>query len=327
MKLLHLVLASVPTLLIAGQVISYGRGTFPGTTGVLGPVPANAARKIMSCGQCHQGLPGQNGLHVTMDLSSHSLNPGQTVKLSVAATGGIANPQNLGGFLAEATAGSFIATQHAQIDPSGAFATHVSPASNSARSWNLGYAAPAQPGLVDLYSVVNTVDGNGLAFGDTFAFRGADAAAFEGTPVRLFVNAKGVRPFGASCVGSFENTPVLGVKEAPVVGNQNFAVELVGAAENSSAFFLIGRPLPTPLPLGLIGVTGCSAYLDVWLDIPKTTSGGRAKMGEGNATMALPLGAGMAPGARFSVQAVILDPQNGRPLPLTLTNAVEITIS
>jgi hypothetical protein len=320
--------AALAALALSATLFSYGTGAHPGTAGTSGTVPADVARAVPSCGQCHRAFPGGNNLQVRLVPDFRSLDLGQSMSITTSSTGGQAHPLDWGGFVAEATRGTFSAGTNSWTDATGSSISHILASYSLGRVWTYGYTAPTSPGPVALYSVVNTVDGDGRAGGtDLWGFHGAFSFLTQSTPVHLFVNAVGVKGLGASCVGSYGNHPVLGARTAPTVGNAAFALELLGAVTNAPTVFLLGIPRVTPIDLGAIGVTGCSLWVDSFASGNATTSAGNAIHAEGQATLPLPIPADPSlRGAALGVQAAIVDNGNGRPIKVTFSNAVVVTI-
>jgi len=322
---LRVALCALPAALLLGSTLwSYGTGALAGEVGILGPVPLDVTRRMPGCGACHRSTPGGNLLDVDVVLSARSLTPGQSITVTTSATGGRPHQFNWGGFSCDADAGTFSAGAGTRVGLNGLGITHVTAFASTNRTWTYGYSAPTVPGPHDMWVNVNTVDGDGQATAaDLWAFHGADGLEQTPTPVRMYVNATDVLPLGSACVGSFENFPVLGARQQPAAGNGSFAVELVGAAPSSTFVLLIGTPLP-PFDLTPIGVTGCTLYVNSVASVIVGTSAGVAKFAEGTATVPLPLPNNVA--GTLRVQGAFVDPPSGRPLPLTLTNALDLVI-
>lgn len=318
------ILLAVPTLLFGRAAWSYGTGALPGDVGILGPVPFDVTRIMPGCGMCHRPMPGGNLLDVDVVLSARSLVPSQSITVTTSATGGRPHPMNWGGFCNDADAGTFSAGTGTRVGLGGLAITHITAFSSPNRTWTYGYTAPATPGPVEMFANVNTVDGDGQATAaDLWAFHGGDGLEQMPTPVRLYVNAVNVLPVGDSCVGSWENYPVLGAREQPSAGNANFAIELIGAAPSSTFVLMIGTPLP-PVDLGFLGITGCTLHVNAIVSVVVGTTAGVAKFAEGTALVPLPIPAGLQ--GTLRVQGAFLDPGSGRPLPLTVTNALDAII-
>jgi hypothetical protein len=318
----RLLLLAVPPVITA--VLSFPLPS--SSTGIYWP---NLVRQMNSCGFCHYPTPGAPAplqpIRVSLQPSARVLAGGQSVQIALSATGGQSASTN-GGFSMDATAGTFSAGPNTQVMPPGDAITHASSAS---RSWNFGYTAPNAPGLVEMHAVVNTVDNDlNNDDDDRWAFHGFDDTATQVTPVRLYVNARNVAALGRACAGSFGNVPVLGAPTSPAIGNAAFSLALHGAAPASVTGLMLGVvPFPTGLDLSLIGVTGCSLFVDPVLTFFGTTGAGDAQRGEGAASFSLPIP--NDPGLVAAVlyfQAFVFDVANGRPLPLTLTNALAATI-
>lgn len=319
----------VAPVLVTSVVFSYGTGVWPGKDGINGKVPNDVARQVPSCGGCHRQFPGGLGLSVSCVPTARLLAPNQSISITTSATGGITTSM-WGGFITEASRGAFAAGSNSQLaTTSSAFVTHVFAFNSNNRSWTYGYTAPSAPGLVELFSVVNTVDGDGRPDADFWAFHGFVSGATVCTPVRLYVLAQGISAIGTSCVGSFNQYPVLGSKTAPAVGNAGFAIELHGAAPSSQCALLVGaNPSWQPLDLTVIGITGCSLYVDPLLSTTMPTSAGDLYRAEGTATFALPIPNDAAlHGGVLQAQCAIIDGfVSSRPLKVTMTNGLSIAI-
>lgn len=284
-------------------------------------------RSAPACGQCHRPSPGaaagSPAVRVTVTPSARVLTVGQAITVAVAVSGGAASPR--GGFACDADAGTFSAGANTTL---AAAATAITHANSSVRSWSFGYTAPAVPGPVELFAVANAVNGNGSNdAGDMWAFAGFDDTATVATPVRLFVNAAGVTPFGTSCVGGFGNVPVFGSRQVPVLGNAGFALELRGAAPAAAVGVVLGAALPAPIDLAFLGVTGCQLLVDPSLVLTGATGAGNAQRGDGSATLPLPIPAQpILRNRTLRAQAFFTDPGSGRPTPLTFTNGLAVTL-
>lgn len=285
-------------------------------------------RSAPSCGQCHAPTPGAATgfprIAVSVQPTVRSLARGQSISVTVSAAGG-QTASTQGGFACDATDGSFSAGANTAVVPPGGAITHSSP---SARSWTFGFTAPTTTGVVSMYAVSNTVNGdtvNGPE--DMWAFHGADQFDTNSTPVRLFVNANGIVNVGRSCAGSFGNVPVLGGALTPTVGNANFALQVHGAAPLAPVgLMLAGALLPFPIDLTFLGVNGCELYLNPLVTLNGATGAGNARYGEGSAVLPVPIpnNTGLRGGA-LHFQAYVFDTGSGRSLPLTLTNALTVT--
>ena len=311
-------LAAAVAAIAAASLFSRSAGIYHGSI----------TRSTPSCGQCHRPAPGvpagMPNLAVTLVPGARSLAANQATSMVIAATGGQTG-SGLGGFAVDATGGNFAAGVGTRVHAGGAAVSHSRPGN---RSWTIGYTAPGTPGLIDVYGVVNTVDGNGKEDdGDLWAFHGFDSASRTPTPVRLFVNATGVTARGQSCVGGYGNVPVLGAAVSASVGNASFGVELHGAAPASPVILLVGADPSFQFDLTGLGITGCTLYVNALLSIPGATSFGNAQRGEGSATVSLPIPNNPAlRGASLQVQAVVVDVQSGRRIPVTLTNALSVRV-
>lgn len=319
-------------LTVATSVVwSYGSGAWPGKVGTGGMVPLDVARKAPSCGDigCHRPFPGGLSLAVALAPTARSLVQNQTISITTSATGG-QTASTWGGFVTQATAGVFTPGANSQIGSvAGDVVTHFNATNSNGRVWTYGYTAPATPGLVEVYTVVNTVNGDGISNAlDFWGFHGFSSAATIATPVRLYVNATRVTPRGSSCVGSWGQYPVLGSKTVPNVGNAAFALELHGASPSAPFALVLGaNPAWQPLDLTPFGIAGCTLEVDVLLNSAGTTTAGDILRAEGTATIPLPIPNDPAlSGGNVQAQAVIVDANAPRPLKVTLTNGLGLAI-
>lgn len=313
------VLASLPVVAIALELPSSSRGLyFPSVT-----------QTAPACGACHRSSPGADTGFPTIRLnvapSARVLAANQAITMNVTANGG-QTASSRGGFAMDASAGTFSAGANTQLVPPGGAITH---SNSTSRSWSFGYSAPNSPGLVEVNAVCNTVNGDSSAGDeDMWAFHGADDQATQVTPVRLYVNAPGVVALGTACAGAYGNVPVFGSSTVPSVGNANFALELFGASPATTAGMLLGvTSYPSGLDLSVIGVTGCSLFVDPLVTLFGATGPGDAQRGEGAATFPLPIPAQTElVGSVLHVQSFVLDLQSGRATPLTFSNGLSITL-
>ena len=112
---------------------------------------------------------------------------------------------------------------------------------------------------------------------------------------------------------------------APVeLSDQQFSI----AAPSSVAALLLGVTAFVPgVDLGLVGVPGCSLFVDPLVTVFASTSAGNAQRGEGSLSFGLPLpNDPNLRGATLHFQGLIVDTANGRPTPVTMTNGVSATI-
>ena len=317
----RLLLLSAPPLLLAFAT------TLPSRSG--GYYDTTVTRTAPACGQCHRPTPGAatgfQPIRVSVTPTTRVLDVGQPTPVTITTTGG-QSASALGGFACDATAGVFSAGANTVV---GFPATSITHSSSASRSWSFGYTAPTAPGLVEMFAVSNTVNGNRFNDPeDMWAFHGASDTATVSTPVRLFVNAVGVRAIGTSCVGGFGNVPVFGARQVPTVGNAAFALELHGAAPLAAGGILMALVAqPTPIDLGLVGVTGCQLFVDPVLTLSIATEAGDLQRAGGSAVVPLPIPSG--PGLRnrtILFQSFFFDSNAGRPTPLTFSNALSVTL-
>jgi hypothetical protein len=279
-----------------------------------------------SCGQCHAG--NSAAVSVTMKLPAlRSLALGQSISVTTAVNGG---PGVGGGFATDAAAGKFSAGIGSVIANNGLAITHDL-AGSTATSWTYGYTAPSTPGVIELRAVALSTNGDGAAGGDQHAFSGYADRVVPAlpTPVRLYANAAGIKPFGESCVGGFENFPVLGGKDAPTVGNQKFTLEVHGGATRSYAALIAGATARSvPLDLGPWGIDGCKLFVDEIACLFVCTYGTNPRLADGTAIFELPIPADPSlRGQQFVAQGALIDMNvPWRLIRLTLTNAVAVTV-
>lgn len=293
-------------------------------------VPANASRTMSSCAACHSGSAPSaartNGPAVTLTVGARVLTAGQTTSVSTAAVGGVAG--TTGGFLCEATAGTFLAGTGSRINGVGLSITH---SNATRRSWSFSFTAPNAPGPIELTSAVMSSNGSGTG-SDQFSFSGFDRNATTGTPVRLYVLPTGVTNFGVGCADGYNNVPVLGASSVPSVGNGAFAFQMVGAAPSTLAFLLAGfNPGGfTGLNLGaLFGITGCTGYVASPLSTSTTfTSAGDVVRAEGACLFGFPLpNSPSIAGFQLDLQAACIDNSvPTRAAPVTFTNGLHMIV-
>ncbi len=315
-----LLVISVPIAIAVGfELPSMSTGMYvPGIT-----------RSAPACGQCHSPTPGAAigfpRISVLVQPSVRSLASGQSISIAIAASGG-QTASTLGGFACDTTAGTFSAGVNTVLVPPNRAITH---SNSSSRSWSFGYTAPTTPGVVSLYAVSNTVNGDMLnGPEDMWAFHGADDQDTNSTPAYLFVNANGVQNVGRSCAGAFGNVPVLGSAQVPSVGNASFALEMHGAPPLSPVGLMLGGALfPVPIDLTSIGVNGCELYFNPFVSIAGATGPGNPRYGEGVALIPLPIPNNQSlRGGVLYLHAYVLDLGSGRAIPITLTNALAVTL-
>ena len=169
-----LIAAIVVAALLCASLLSRSSGAIPGVFSI----PADATRESPSCGSCHFGSGSRP--RVTVTPTKLLLGPGENISITTSHKAGVTLS---GGFASEITAGKFTAGPRTRTSSNGIFVTHTSPSNN----WEYGYTAPDIPGLVELYTVVNSVNGNGNTFGDAYGFHGFEPANTVSTPVRLYV--------------------------------------------------------------------------------------------------------------------------------------------
>ena len=308
-------------------------GVHSNSTGALPAIPFVAyARTSTSCGGCHTPFPG--GPTVFVVPTARVMSAGQQISIMVSATGGAPRNPNLGlagGFVADVSAGTFAAGTTSQVTRGGTWITHKD-SFTAQRNWTFGYTAPTTPGRVDLWAVVNTVDGNGLNTGDQWAWHGASPFNLFSTPVRLYVNAKAVQAVGTGCPDGNRNVGVFGAPVTPTIG-QTFRLEGFGLPPAQRCLLVLGlQRVFTPVSAAILGAPGCFLNTDLSpLQLFATTSGTNTLRNrrEGTGTFTLP-----APipnqiglkGVFFRAQLWVLDQDSKNPFPVVFTNGLSMTI-
>lgn len=275
----------------------------------------------VSCGQCHQSPP--QAVAVSVKPAQRVLPAGTTTNIALSGTSSQAG--TLGGFCADVTAGTLVAGAGTRTNAAGTAATHTSQAS---RAWSLTWRAPTQPGLVELYTVHNHVNGNRQADpGDLWAFHGASPTANTSTPVRLYANASGNVAIGDSCPDGFGNYSVLGSPEVPSVGNTNYKLEVFGAAPSAPMLLMVGTGAPLNLDMGFMGAPGCVLQTNMLLQAVVQTGPGNAARAEGSFTLPVPIPNQQAlRGSKLLIQFGFVDANSQRSFSFTTTNGLELTV-
>lgn len=287
-------------------------------------MPANGSRALNSCAACHSSsaptATRTNGPTTAITVGSRVLALGAQTTVTTAVTGGVAT--TTGGFLCEATAGSFTAGTGNHVNTSPRSVTH---SDRTRRTWSYTFTAPTTPGVVEITSVGMSSNGSGSS-GDRFSFSGYDNNATVGTPTRIYVLPAGLSNVGTGCPDGYGNVSVLGATTAPTVGNTGFALQLAGAAPSTMAFLLLGfNPPAFPgVDLGaMFGITGCTGYVASPLATQTAfTSAGNAMRGEGSALFpfGIPNDASFH-GFQIDMQSAYLDNS------VATTRAVAVTFS
>ena len=314
-------------LVLGGVLNSRAAGVASGVSSV----PANSSRAMNSCAACHSGsgptATRTNPPVTTLTVGSLALAAGQQTPVTTTVTGGVAG--TTGGFLCEATRGTFTAGTGNHINGTGGSVTHND---RTRRTWSYTYTAPATPGPVELTSAAMAANNSGGTGGDQFSFTGFDANATVGTPVRLYVLPAGLTNLGNPCSDGYANRPVLGALTSPNIGNTGFQFHMVGTAPSAFAMLLMGINPPGFLgvPLDIIGINGCMGYVANPLAMPSAITGaGNTMRAEGACTFAFPIPSSTAYiGFAFDVQGAVLDGSVAatRALPFTMSNGVHVTV-
>lgn len=318
----------------------------PSSNGAWSFTPTNFSSSGASCSTCHTGsAPSAQSSRtsLTADAGITALSAGQSIQLTTALDATGANT-TFGGFVCEASGGSFTAGANTQTTTNGLSTISVSHVDKNSRSWTYTFNAPTSPGLVELTSAGLAVNNDGQAFvaGDHVSFSGFDKTATSATPLRLYVLPTGVTNIGTSCTDGYGNTPVLGANNVPMPGDASFEIRLHGASPGQTAFLWgavgAGGFSQSLTPLGL---DGCTSYIqNVDANQVAVTSAGVAERADGSVAFMLPIANDPSLiGTQYHLQAGYVDPSAGtafpagspvstgaRSLDLTLTHGLEITI-
>jgi len=308
-------------------------GVHSKSTGALPPTPHDAyARVGPSCGNCHTPFPGGPSVFVTP--TARIMSAGQKISINVFSTGGAAKHANLGwagGFVADVSAGTFAAGTTSQVTSSGTWITHKD-SFTAQRNWTFGYNAPTTPGKVDLWSVVNTVNGDGQNSGDQWAWHGNNPFSTFSTPVRLYVNAKAVQAVGSGCRDGHGNVGVFGAPVTPTVG-QTFRFEGFGLPPAQRCMLVLGfQQKFAPISAANFGAPGCFVNTDLSpLQLFFTTSGTNTpkdrQLANGTFTLAAPIPNQSAlKGFFFRAQLLVADQDSSNPFPVVFTNGLAMTV-
>lgn len=259
-------------------------------------------------------------MHV--QVSNRVLTAGETIKLQISAIGGVSGTG--GGFAAEVTDGALIAGMTTQTSTNGDGITHIDA---KHRSWTFNFKAPTSPGTVQLFTVVNTVNGNMMSDGDQHAFFGSSSTNTRSTPIRILVNAPGVVAIGHGCTDGKGNVGVFGAFETPTVGNANFKLEGIGLPPTSTLHFILGLQNNPSLDLAFMGAPGCFLHSDLAITFAFTTTAGNDNRSGGKFTMPAPIpNDPRLKGVSFQTQLAVVDSRSKRPFPLVFTNGLKVTI-
>jgi len=322
------VIAAAALVLLASSLSSRSGGVESGDNAV----PGNSSSQMPSCQHCHSNsgpFPSRtNGPTTTIVVNDLVLQPNQQTTVTTSVTGGAWGSD--GGFLCEASAGTFTAGGQTLIITNPASITH---SNDNNRSWTYTFTAPATPGLVTLTSAGLSANGSGSG-GDVFSFSGFDPNATVATPTRLFVLPQSVVNQGVACPDGFGNYSVLGANGVPNLGNQSFALELHGATPGSIAFLVGGFNPPgfNPIDLGGIGLPGCQGTVaNSLFTLTGFTSGGSAQRAEGFVNFPLPvISSPLLQGVILDLQSAYVDPTatqapRNRSMTLSVSNGLAVT--
>ncbi len=336
-KLLVVLCVAVPAVMLTDTLLSKPTGMLPTPTGATA-----FARLAPSCGaasgsiggqlfSCHNISPG--GPTVSVAPTARVMTPGQKITITVSSTGGAAKHPILnfvGGFAADVTAGTLTAGTGSQINAAGSAITH-SDSTTAQRKWSFGYAAPTTAGLVRFWAVVNTANGNFLNTGEQFAWHGSAHNNSFSTPVRLYVNGKGVQAVGVGCPDGNRNVGVWGAPVAPVLG-QVFKLEGHGLPPAQLCLLAIGFQRNfTPVSVANLGAGGCFLNTDLALQLLFKTTGINTKKNRQLATGTFTLPAQIPnqnslKGTLFRTQLLVVDQDSKNSFPIIFTNGLVMTV-
>jgi hypothetical protein len=304
-------------LATASLLTSKSSGVLPGE--LLVPVPLTSA--FPACGQCHDQFPNANGrVKMTIKPSALSLAANASINVDVKVTGGPATTS--GGFAMESDRGAFVAGLNSRTTPAGDAITHTDKFGDS---WTFGFKAPATPGPVQWTGATQKANLDLTPAGDSFGFWGPNSDN-PGVPLRLYVNASGVVPYGRGCAGTDEHEPVLGAATSPILG-QPFQVDLAAVPGGASSFCALGDSsasffgLPLPLDLASIGAPGCSLLASHALTAPAAATGQGSGGGAASFVWPLPQNPALR-GVHVYLQAIVLD-AGANLFGLTTSNALD----
>ena len=168
-----------PLAITGAAVLWVGVPTMlPSSNGVWSFTPTNFCSSGTSCSTCHTGsAPSAQSSRtsLTADAGITALSAGQSIQLTTALDATGANT-TFGGFVCEASGGSFTAGANTQTTTNGLSTISVSHIDKNSRAWTYTFNAPTSPGLVELTSAGLAVNNDGQAFvaGDHVSFSGFD---------------------------------------------------------------------------------------------------------------------------------------------------------
>ena len=322
-SLLPLAVISV-VLLFDARVVSKSNGILPTRSLPLTRDAASSCGGNGSTGGCHRITPFLT--EVSVAVGQRVLNVNGTTSIDVKATNpGVSG--NRGGFCADTTKGVLVPGTNTRISSGGDAITHRN-SFGTGRSWTFNYKGTAA-GLAELFVVANAVNGNGRADGgDDWAFHSSKLLASKPTPVRLFVNATGVKTTGPGCDDGHGNFSVLGAATSPTTGNSNFTLEAHGLPTSAQFMLMlsIGGGV-VPFDMGVMGAPDCFLRTTMQLTVNGTTGPGDALRGEGKVVLPLPIpNDPNLKGLVLSLQLGALDSKPKRNFPMVVTNGIEMTI-
>jgi hypothetical protein len=332
-KALVVASCAIPAALLLtfpGESVSLG--LFPGDSIVIGLPPNQTTVKVgaltrdasKSCGQCHSSSisPFRK---VTVDVADRIVEAGKSTAVTISGSNtGISGTR--GGFVADVTNGTLVAGTNSRVNTGATAITHKDALS---RSWKFSFKAPTTPGLSELYTVVNVVDGNGQSSGkDEWNFHSGLVAPTKSTPVRILANAPGNSDHGVSCPDGYGNISVLGSTTTPKIG-QNYSLVAYGLPPSALTLLMlsVSSTAPPVTDMTVMGTPGCFLRTAIQLEAFLVTTGGDASRAEGtvNITTKLPSDNNLV-GQTFHVQLMTRDKKSTKPLNVVTTNRHTFTI-
>ncbi|MBK9383282.1 MAG: hypothetical protein IPN34_00445 [Planctomycetes bacterium] len=153
----------------------------------------------------------------------------------------------------------------------------------------------------------------------------------EFVKMRLYcdlLSAPGVIPRGEACSGSTSQLGHIFVNLPPRVGSATFGVEGYGFPLGAPALLLLGaNPSFASISLGALA-PGCFVHVDAVMEVAGVVTSGplRALTPPGNVWFGVPIPAELPlVGTAVNTQVLVFDAASSNPLPIQLSNALDIT--